>query len=117
MILARVVGHVVATQKNASHHGNKILRVQPLDLAWPADVVSLGHVALPFPPDDPVYGILPGSGHDGVPSLGSLLFRGESGALTISLGSLTRLRSNPFWSLIDRQLGEIVAADLAGPGK
>ena len=33
MILARVVGHVVATQKNASHHGNKILRVQPLDLA------------------------------------------------------------------------------------
>jgi len=32
MILARVVGHVVATQKDVSHIGRKILRVQPLDL-------------------------------------------------------------------------------------
>jgi microcompartment protein CcmK/EutM len=32
MILARVVGHVVSTQKNASHIGRKILRVQPLDV-------------------------------------------------------------------------------------
>ena len=32
MILARVIGHVVATQKNPSHEGRKILRVQPIDL-------------------------------------------------------------------------------------
>ncbi len=32
MILARVIGHVVATQKDRSHIGRKILRVQPLDL-------------------------------------------------------------------------------------
>lgn len=31
MILARVVGTVVATQKDASHVGSKILRVQPID--------------------------------------------------------------------------------------
>lgn len=89
---------------------------EPVTGTWPSDVVSLGHVAMPFPPDDPVYGFLPGSGRDGVPSIGSLLLRGESGALTISLGSLTRLRSNPFWSLIDQQLGEVVAADLAKQG-
>ena len=88
--------------------------VEPLDMEWPGDVVSLGHVSLPFPPDDPVYGFLPGSGRNGMPSIGSRLLRGENGALTISLGSLTRLRSNPFWSLIDRQVGAIVAADLAG---
>ena len=29
---------------------------------WPNDVISLSHVALPFRPDDPVYGVLPGSG-------------------------------------------------------
>ncbi|MEZ5563933.1 MAG: alpha/beta hydrolase [Gammaproteobacteria bacterium] len=87
--------------------------LEALDLAWPGNVVSLGHVALPFPPDDPVYGFLPGSGRDGLPSLGSWLLRGEAGALTISLGSLTRLRSNPFWALVDRQVGELVAADLA----
>ena len=27
-----------------------------LDLAWPRNVFSLSHVALPFPPDDPLYG-------------------------------------------------------------
>jgi ethanolamine utilization protein EutN len=32
MIIARVVGDVVATQKHASHEGCKILLVQPLDL-------------------------------------------------------------------------------------
>ena len=32
MIIARVVGHVVATQKEPSHEGKKILLIQPLDL-------------------------------------------------------------------------------------
>ena len=81
-------------------------------LAWPASLVSLGHVALPFPPDDPVYGFLPGSGHNGIPSIGSWLLRGENGAVTITLGALTRLRSNPFWTLIDEEVGELVAVDL-----
>jgi microcompartment protein CcmK/EutM len=32
VIIARVVGNVVASQKQASHEGKKILLVQPLDL-------------------------------------------------------------------------------------
>lgn len=32
MIIARVVGNVVATQKQAAHEGKKILLIQPLDL-------------------------------------------------------------------------------------
>jgi ethanolamine utilization protein EutN len=32
VIIARVVGTVVATQKQASHEGKKILLIQPLDL-------------------------------------------------------------------------------------
>ncbi len=84
----------------------------PTGLAWPAELVSLGHVALPFPPDDAVYGIQPGSGRAGIPSLGSLLLRGESGALTVSLGSLTRVRSNPFWSLVERQIAELATSDV-----
>ncbi len=32
MIIARVIGDVVATQKHASHEGRKILVVQPLNL-------------------------------------------------------------------------------------
>jgi ethanolamine utilization protein EutN len=32
VIIARVVGNVIATQKQESHEGKKILLVQPLDL-------------------------------------------------------------------------------------
>jgi ethanolamine utilization protein EutN len=32
MIIGRVVGNIVATQKHESHQGKKILLVQPLDL-------------------------------------------------------------------------------------
>jgi esterase/lipase len=88
------------------------VEVHPTALAWPGTLVSLGHVALPFPPDDPVYGIEPGSGRAGLPSIGSMLLRGESGAITLSLGSLTRVRSNPFWPLVVRQVDEIVDADV-----
>ena len=93
--------------------GGREVRDTALD--WPGSLVSLGHVALPFPPDDPVYGFVPGSGRDGIPSIGSWLLRGESGAITLSLGSLTRLRSNPFWPLIDADVAGLVAQDLAVP--
>jgi hypothetical protein len=93
--------------------GGREVRDTALD--WPGSLVSLGHVALPFPPDDSVYGFVPGSGRDGIPSIGSWLLRGESGAITLSLGSLTRLRSNPFWPLIDADVAGLVAQDLAVP--
>ena len=32
MIIAKVVGNIVATQKQQSHEGKKILLIQPLDL-------------------------------------------------------------------------------------
>jgi hypothetical protein len=81
------------------------------DLQWPENLVSLSHVAMPFPADDPVYGLNPGSGRDGIPSIGSWLFRGENGAVTVSLGSLTRPRSNPFWQLIDEDVAALIEAD------
>jgi esterase/lipase len=87
------------------------LTVRDTALEWPETLVSVGHVALPFPPDDPAYGLNPGSGHAGLPSIGSWLFRGESGAVTVDLGSMTRPRSNPFWSLIDEGVGSAVDAD------
>jgi hypothetical protein len=85
--------------------------VRETDLQWPENLVSLSHVAMPFPPDDPVYGLNPGSGRDGIPSIGSWLFRGENGAVTVSLGALTRPRSNPFWPLIDEDVAALVEAD------
>ncbi len=91
------------------------LTMQETGLFWPAGLVSLSHVALPFPPDDPVYGFIAGSGREGIPSIGSWLVRGENGATTIALGSLSRLRSNPFWALIQADVDALVSADFAVP--
>lgn len=77
----------------------------PLDLSWPRGVYSLSHVAVPFPPDDPVYGAL--ESHDatyhGLP-LGRLQPRGEIRFLTVSLGQLMRLRNNPFFSYVEQRV-------------
>ena len=109
----------VVTNTNARERSVSVRRLTPdggvsvrdTNLQWPENLVSLSHVAMPFPPDDPVYGLNPGSGRDGIPSIGSWLFRGEKGAVTVSLGSLTRPRSNPFWSLIDEDIAALVEAD------
>lgn len=73
---------------------------QPLDLAWPGDVYSLSHVALPFAPDDPVYG-----GPDAAPSpgirIGRVALRGERGVLVISAAEMLRLRWNPFYDYVE----------------
>lgn len=81
-------------------------------LGWPRSVASVGHVALCFSPDDPVYGFLPGSGANGQPALGSLFLRGEPGALSLPLAVFARLRSNPFFALIAGRVDEMLDADL-----
>ena len=70
-------------------------RHRPLDAEWPRGVFSLSHVALPFPPDDPLYGYAapPSASHV---QLGQIEARGENGVLAIPNWMLTRQRSNPF---------------------
>lgn len=86
------------------------VRKAELDLEWPASVFSLGHVALPFPADDPVYGILPTEPRPRF-NLGGVAVRGESGALVLSLGAFSRLRSNPFFEVIRAKIAETLARD------
>jgi hypothetical protein len=66
-----------------------------LEAYWPEQVYSLSHVAMPFPPDDPLYGYAaaPDSRHV---QLGKVQVHGENGVLTLPEWVLTRLRSNPF---------------------
>jgi len=66
-----------------------------LDLAWPRAVFSLSHVALPFPPDDPLYGYAAADDVAHV-QLGRVEVRGENGVLAVPSWLLTRQRSNPF---------------------
>ncbi|RPH94686.1 MAG: alpha/beta fold hydrolase [Lysobacterales bacterium] len=80
----------------------------PLGLQWPADVYSLSHVALPFPPDDPVYGGRPHPPSPGV-HLGDIAWRGERGVLQVSAAAMLRLRWNPFYSYQERRVLEFLS--------
>ena len=85
-----------------------------LGLEWPSHVFSLGHVALPFPPDDAVYGIALPPGTKPRFNLGAVAVRGESGALVLSLGAFSRLRSNPFFDVVRAKIVETLAHDEQG---
>lgn len=80
--------------------------VTPLPFSWPPNVYSLTHVAIPFSPDDPVYGgnKTLGSFYHGMP-LGRLQPRGETHLLTAPLDQLMRLRHNPFFGYIEQRIG------------
>ncbi|BDG70723.1 alpha/beta hydrolase [Roseomonas fluvialis] len=80
--------------------------VQPLGLSWPRDVFSLSHVALPFPPEDGLYGAQPALDDDFGLRLGALALRGERGALVIGLDSFARVTSNPFFPYILDRVAE-----------
>ena len=73
------------------------------DLEWPLHVFSLSHVALPFPPDDPVYGAAPPP-KDGRIYLGQPELLGERGFLTVPPTVLMRLRYNPFFPYVERRI-------------
>jgi alpha-beta hydrolase superfamily lysophospholipase len=75
-------------------------KTEPLNLAWPAGVISLSHVALPFPPDDPLYGQRP-PGNEDVLFLGQMAIQGERGLLQFPSDWLLRLRHNPFYAFLE----------------
>jgi hypothetical protein len=76
---------------------------RPLGLRWPQGVYSLSHVALPFRPDDPLYGLEPDMSENYGLRLGLIQLRGERGVLTVSEDDLMRLGSNPFFSYIEER--------------
>jgi alpha-beta hydrolase superfamily lysophospholipase len=75
-------------------------QTRPLGLLYPPDVFSLSHVALPFPPSDGLYGFEPDPDEDFGVRLGAVAPRGERAALIVSLDSLLRMSSNPFFPFL-----------------
>jgi hypothetical protein len=72
---------------------------------YPRDVFSLSHVALPFPPDDSLYGITPNPVEEFGVSLGAVAARGEVGVLLLSPASLMRISWNPFYPFLMERIG------------
>ncbi len=77
---------------------------RPLDLAWPPEMFSLAHIALPFPLDDDVYGRSPRASSVDVVHLGTLSPRGERAVLTVPVDTLMRVSCNPFFPYLAARL-------------
>jgi hypothetical protein len=112
--------------EQATEAGTTGERVRPLGLAWPREVYSLSHVALPIPVTDGLYGLDPDPEENFGVQLGALAPRGERGVLAIAPDALLRLTSNPFFPyLLERIEKGIEAAGApgqseaggAGPGR
>ncbi len=91
-----VAQHKAARQAEASE-------TKALDLAWPVGVISLSHVALPFPPDDPLYGQRPPGNEDAL-FLGQMAIQGERNLFKLSPNWLLRLRHNPFYPYLEARV-------------
>ena len=90
----------VAIQKNAASSKTSVL---PLSSAWPVGVYSLSHVALPFAPDDPLYGGEHARKSPGI-QIGNVVLRGEKGVLRIDPDSLLRMHWNPFYDYLEQRV-------------
>jgi alpha-beta hydrolase superfamily lysophospholipase len=84
--------------------GATAVDTRPLALSWPGDVYSLSHVAIPFPPSDPVYGRDEIDGAPAVIRLGMLSPRGERAVFSVPSDTLMRLTYNPFFEYLQRRL-------------
>jgi pimeloyl-ACP methyl ester carboxylesterase len=88
--------------------GSPEIDEEPLEARWPDDMISLGHVAIPFPPSDPNYGEAPASSLERRLTIGSVVARGEWGALKVSSSELMRVRHNPFFAYLQRRIEETI---------
>ena len=84
-------------------YSGTVSRSEALDLEWPHGVFSLSHVALPFPPDDPLYGRYRPTNPNAL-FLGQQAFQGERGILKIPGDFLLRLRHNPFYDYLESRV-------------
>ena len=113
-----VISNVAANSRSVAAHSRAAhtskTESTPLNLEWPQNVYSLSHVAIPFAPDDPIYGdgSVPSDTYRGLP-LGALQPRGETSVLTVSLSQAMRLRHNPFFVYEEERIGAMIAESLA----
>lgn len=91
---------VIATSRMP---GSSAVKTCNTGLSWPKGVYSLSHVALPIPPDDPVYGDDKAGSGPGI-NLGNLSLRGEKGVLQVPAAEMLRLRYNPFYRYLEQHM-------------
>jgi alpha-beta hydrolase superfamily lysophospholipase len=106
-IITNVSASSVEVLERVTEAGATTEQTRNLGLTYPREVFSLSHLALPFPLNDSLYGLQPDPNDEdyGV-NLGSMATRGERGALIVSLDSLFRMSSNPFFPYMMERIEE-----------
>lgn len=97
-------GRAVEARRIAA--GSQQIQRVSLGVEYPSQLFSLSHVALPFPPSDPLYGSDPTPDENYGVALGTLAPRGEHGVLVVGLDSLQRATSNPFYDYLLQRIEE-----------
>lgn len=108
------LGYTLTVVSNEGAGGGAVVRTRlpgggrledhTIPLEWPAGVYSMSHVAVPFRPDDPIYG----AERTSELSIGAWQPRGERGVLTVSVEQLMRLRHNPFFSYMQDRIEDFL---------
>ncbi len=93
----------------------------PLGQTFAPDIYSLSHVALPFPPEDGLYGNTPDPTENFGIHLGTIAAHGERSALIVSLDWLLRMSWNPFFPFVLERVGAglppLAASEAAVPAQ
>lgn len=82
--------------------------IRQTDYQWPNGVFALSHIALPFSPQDPLFGDPAQQPNDHTLKLNQSLI-GERGLLQISGNEILRLRYNPFYVLQEQEILQFIA--------
>jgi alpha-beta hydrolase superfamily lysophospholipase len=114
-VVANVNAETLEVTERTKTPGTDEPRLTPLDLEWPRNVYSLSHIALPFSPDNWLYGLEQPLEMDYGFNLGGVAPRGERNLLRLSANQFLRLRYNPFFEYVERRVRETVAVGSPDP--
>ena len=103
-IITNADAHSFSTVAKITPAGSTRETVVPLAQAWPQDVYSLSHVAVPFPPDDDLYGREPRVKNRYGISLGTIALWGETSVLSVGKEALMRVTSNPSYGYMEERI-------------
>ena len=103
-IITNANEHSFSTVAKITPAGSTHETVVPLGQSWPQDVYSLSHVAVPFPPNDDLYGREPDVKNRYGISLGTIALWGETSVLSVGKEALMRVTSNPFYGYMEERI-------------
>lgn len=102
--------HVVTRTWQPAH---KNFNQTHLDQSWPDNIFSVGHIALPFPEYDPLYGATKQNKSPGI-ELGNIAIHGERGMLQVPAADMLRIHWNPFYPYLEQRVLQHVFIDAKG---